>query len=302
MEYVATIGFYDGVHRGHRFLIQQTVNEAKRRNLPPMLITFDRHPMSVINPDNVPECLNTLEERYVLLEQILRQYAGMDVAGRVVVLRFTREMSGMTACDFMDKILRSEYGVKTLIMGYDHHFGHGGGTYQQCAEWGRKLNMDVLLAKELTGEQISSSSIRRYIKDGEMESANHLLGYPFQLQGCVVAGHKVGHTIGFPTANIQIADEKLLPPGGAYAVKVVTEQDGTHMGMMNIGCRPTFHNGNKRSIEVHLLDFDGNLYGSRLCVLIFYRLRVEKEFCSVEALSLQLQKDAEETRNYFNRL
>lgn len=282
-RYIATIGFFDGVHRGHRCLIEQLQDVAGRCSLEPMLITFDRHPRQVVTTDYVPQLLSTLPEKEVLLRR-----TGVK---RIEVLPFTESLSRMTALEFMREILVRRLGIAVLLMGYDHRFGHDGGTMAQYVHWGQEVGIEVISARPLEGEKISSSLIRDVVQRGDMVEATRLLGYPYTLLGQVVTGHQVGRTLGFPTANIQVPREKLLPARGVYAV-MVTLPDGTPWkGVLNVGERPTLHNGTDVSVEVHLLDFIGDLYHHELQIQVVRRLREERLFSATEELRRQIEND-----------
>ena len=288
MRYVATIGFFDGVHRGHQCLVSQVCELAKRLGLSSMLITFDRHPRQVLHADYIPHLLSTHEEKMRLLKS-----SGID---RLEVLPFTEELSKLSALEFMQQVLSAQLLVQTLVMGYDHRFGYGGGTFPEYVEWGRQAGIDVVLAHKLEGEKVSSSVIRRLLGEGAIRQANHFLGYEYSLQGKVVAGHQVGRNIGFPTANIEIQKDKLLPACGVYVVR--TKVDGSsYDGMLCIGHRPTLNNGDELSVEVNLFGFNGDLYGKEMSVNFVDRLRDEKSFSSVMALQQQLEQDALHAQN-----
>lgn len=282
-RYVATIGFFDGVHRGHQFLISQVCELAHRLQCASMLITFDRHPRQVIQSDYVPQLLSTQEEKIRLLKD-----TGID---QLEVLPFTEQLSHLTALQFMQQVLSAKLNVQTLVMGYDHHFGSGGGTFPEYVQWGKQAGINVVLAHELEDEKVSSSVIRRMLTEGDVSKANRLLGYEYSLQGRVVSGHQVGRNIGFPTANIDVQKDKLLPACGAYAIRAKVA-DTLYDGMLCIGHRPTLKNGNDLSVEANLFDFNGDLYGKELVLRLVDRLRDEQPFTSVQELQLQLEKDA----------
>lgn len=280
---IATIGFFDGVHRGHRFLIDQLCTLATERELDSLIVTFDRHPRQVICTDYVPELLSTYEEKDALLKQ--------TPVNEIEFLHFTKEMSRFTASDFMQQVLCKKLNVQVLLMGYDHRFGHNGGTPDDYIRWGREFGMEVLMAQELPDGKVSSSRIRNLLKEGELETANALLGRSYTLDGMVVEGHKVGRTMGFPTANLQLNPEKLLPAKGVYAVRCTTA-DGDHLnGVLNIGNRPTIGNGDDISVEVHLLHYTGDLYGQQVQLELEKRIRCEMEFASKEELRQQIEED-----------
>lgn len=283
MSYVATIGFFDGVHRGHQCLIGQVCELARKLQCASMIITFDRHPRQVLHADFVPQLLSTHEEKKRLL-----MATGIE---HLEVLPFTKELSRLTALEFMQQVLSAQLHVQTLVMGYDHRFGCGGGSFPEYVKWGEQAGIEVVLAHELAEEKVSSSVIRRHLQQGEVKQANHLLGYEYSLQGKVVSGHQIGRNIGFPTANLEVQNDKLLPACGAYAIRA--KVDNTfYNGMLCIGHRPTLNNGDELSVEANLFDFCGNLYGKELVLNLVERLRDEQPFSSVQALQQQLEQDA----------
>lgn len=294
---VATIGFFDGVHRGHRFLINNVVKEAASRGLQSTVVTFDRHPRQVLGSDFQPRLLSTNEEKMLLLSK-----TGVE---RCVMLPFSEQMAQMTACDFMKKILRDRLGVQVLIIGYDNRFGHNRSEgFDDYVRYGREMGIEVMSAQSflLHGINVSSSVIRSFLQEGEIEMAENCLGYPYFFTGKVVKGFRVGHELGFPTANIEQDNMlKMIPSPGVYAVKVRIE--GTvelKHAMMNIGTRPTF-NGTQQTLEVHILNFNDDIYGKMISVAFVHKLRNERQFASKEALSEQLVKDAQMVEEQFEK-
>lgn len=283
MGYVATIGFFDGVHRGHQCLMSQVCELAHNLQRASMLITFDCHPRQILQADFVPQLLSTYEEKMRLLEA-----TGID---RIEVLPFTEELSKLTALQFIQQVLRAQLNVQTLVMGYDHHFGCGGGTFPEYVQWGKQAGVDIVHAHELEEEKVSSSVIRRLLNEGNVRKANYFLGYTYSLQGKVVSGHKVGRNIGFPTANIEVQKEKLLPACGVYAIRAKVGET-SYDGMLCIGHRPTLNNGDELSVEANLFGFSGDLYGKELTLNLLDHLRSEQMFSSVQALRQQLEQDA----------
>lgn len=280
---VASIGFFDGVHRGHLCLIQQLREEAQMRDMKSLLVTFDRHPRTIVSPGHVPILLTTLEEK----EQLLRA-TGVD---EIAVLPFTQELSQLTAKNFMEEVLVREFNVQTLVLGYDHAFGHGGGSLNDYIYWGQETGIDVVRAHELPSLMVSSSKCRRALEEGDVESATEMLGRPYALKGQVIRGFHVGHELGFPTANLQTDNDKLIPAHGAYAVWTTPTNGKRYKGMLNIGNRPTIGNGETMSIEVNLLDYEGDLYGQWMTVEFISRLRNERQFKSRDELVAQLNED-----------
>jgi len=282
---VATIGFFDGVHVGHRFLIKELQDWRKELNMPSAVITFPEHPRQVLHSDYRPKLLDTFQEKMERLET-----TGIDYC---IALDFTYELSLYSAADFI-RLLAEEYHVKGLLIGYDHRFGHDRSDgFEQYVEYGGQVGMEVRKASPYDegNIRVSSSEIRRLLQEGKVEMANALLTYPYQLRGRIVSGYKVGRTIGFPTANIEVdSPYKLLPKVGVYAVWV--ELLGKrYKGMLYIGKRPTLQNGDNLTIEVNILGFSGNAYNDEITVSFVYAVREDKTFESVEALREQLERD-----------
>lgn len=282
---VATIGFFDGVHVGHRFLIKELQDWGKELNMPSAVITFPEHPRQVLHSDYRPKLLDTFQEKMERLET-----TGIDYC---IALDFTYELSLYSAADFI-RLLAEEYHVKGLLIGYDHRFGHDRSDgFEQYVEYGGQVGMEVRKASPYDegNIRVSSSEIRRLLQEGKVEMANALLTYPYQLRGRIVSGYKVGRTIGFPTANIEVDPPyKLLPKVGVYAVWV--ELLGKrYKGMLYIGKRPTLQNGDNLTIEVNILGFSGNAYNDEITVSFVYAVREDKTFESVEALREQLERD-----------
>ena len=284
--FVATIGFFDGVHCGHRFLISQVLKQAREEGLQSMVITMDCHPKTIVKTDYVPCLLTTTEERISLLKK-----SGID---HVEVLSFDHEMARMDAPTFMREILRDRLNISTLVMGYDHRFGHGGGEHEDYIRWGEECGIRVIIAKKFEQHYASSSEIRRLLTEGKVKDAAKLLNHPYVLTGIVESGHQVGRTLGFPTANLNIAENKLIPATGVYAV--IT---GLGHGIMNIGRRPTLNNGTNISVEVHIFDYLGDLYGRELHLSFIERIREERKFASLEELKAQIQEDIKEASSLF---
>ena len=289
---VATIGFFDGVHRGHRFLIERLKEDAKAAGLESTVITFERHPRQVLSSDYQPKLLTTFEEKRLLLSR-----TGVD---NCAVLQFDRQMAQMTAREFMERVLAGLLNVKRLYIGYDHRFGHNREDgFEDYVRYGRELGIEVLqnTAFDLEGVNVSSSVIRSFLQEGEVEMAARCLGYPYFVSGKVMPGVQEGRKLGFPTANIEVTAEKLIPAPGVYAVTARLEGSAAlKPAMMNIGTRPTFGE-NEQTLEVHILDFEDNIYGKELLVSFDRRLRGERKFRSAEDLAGQLRKDAEEVRH-----
>lgn len=292
---VATMGFFDGVHLGHRFLIDETIQVAKNRNLPSMVISFWPHPRTVLQTNFCPQLLT---DRFEKEEKLLA--SGADY---IRTLTFDQALSEMPARQFMEEILQQELHVKVLVIGFDHRFGNNRtDDFESYVRYGREIGMEVLqakpfvlqdIAREDGPQTISSSYIRRCILAGRMAEANAALGYIYEVRGTVVGGHQIGRQLGFPTANIEPLDSfKLLPAFGVYAVW--TEVKGKrYKGMLDIGRRPTLHKDSDVTIEVHLLDFKGDLYHQEIKVGFVERFRADVAFPDVDALVAQLFKDRE---------
>lgn len=273
--YVATIGMFDGVHRGHQFVLQHVVDEARQRGLQSMAITFDK---------SGPQTLTPLDQKRLLLTK-----TGID---RIEVLTFNDALKQMTAREFMQQELRDRLGVKVLLTGYDNRFGHNRTEgFDDYVRYGQELGIEVLQLPQ-EGE-ISSSIIRQLVAEGAISKANQLLGNPYTILGSVEHGEHIGTKLGYPTANLVLVDDcQLIPAAGVYAVKIRMENsvEWKH-GMMNIGMRPTF-DGQSQTLEVNVFRLKENLYGQQLQVAFFERLRGEQRFDSIEALKAQLQQDA----------
>jgi len=273
--YVATIGMFDGVHRGHQFVLQHVADEARQRGLQSMAITFDK---------SGPQTLTPLDQKRLLLTK-----TGID---RIEVLTFNDALKQKTAREFMERELRDRLNVKVLLTGYDNRFGHNRiEGFEDYVRYGRELGIEVLQLPQ-DGE-ISSSIIRQLVIDGDIHKANELLGNPYTILGSVEHGEHIGTKLGYPTANLVLVDKcQMIPAAGVYAVKIRMENsvEWKH-GMMNIGTRPTF-DGQHQTLEVNVFRLKENLYGQQLQVAFVERLRGEQRFDSIEALKTQLQQDA----------
>ena len=300
---VATIGFFDGVHAGHRYLIQQVKEIAAAKGLRSALVTFPVHPRKVMNVEYRPELLTTPEEKISLLADI-----GVDYC---LMLDFTPEISRLTAREFMTQLLKERYQVKYLVIGYDHRFGHNRSEgFEDYVHYGKEIGIEVIRAKAYTSNieignepniPVSSSLIRKLLHEGEVSLAAHCLKYEYFLDGIVVGGYQVGRKIGFPTANLRVDDpDKLIPADGVYAVWV-TFDGKTYMGMLNIGVRPTIDNVQNRTIEVNILHFHSDIYDKFIRLTFVKRTRPELKFSSIDELITQLHKDAEETETILKK-
>lgn len=294
---VATVGFFDGVHLGHQHLIRMVNEEARRRGLASTVITFDAHPRQVLDPSFQPQLLTSFGEK---MERM-----ALTGADQCVVLPFSREMAALSARSFMQTVLGQRLCARMLVTGYDNRFGHNRAEgFDDYVAYGRQLGIEVVKATPLTvGEiNVSSSVIRRLISEGDVETAAKCLGYDYSLTGSVVGGYQQGRKLGFPTANLSLEEPaKLLPASGVYAVKArIGGSQEWRRGVMNIGSRPTFH-GDHVSIEVHLLDYEGDLYGQALTVAVCHRLREECKFDQPSQLVVQMQEDVRKTHEFFDK-
>ncbi len=283
----ATIGCFDGVHQGHRFLISQVCREARKEHLKSAIISFPIHPRQIMQSDYRPQLLSCIEQKAELISCIEGDYC--------ILLPFTKELSKLTARQFM-QLLYDKCNVRALVIGYDHRFGHNRAeTFDDYCRYGKGIGIKVIKAEPLkdedSGNFISSSAIRKLLMDGNVTAANRFLGYRYYIDGTVKGGHRIGRTIGFPTANIEPScQDKLVPASGVYAVKTYIDGN-SYRGMLNIGYRPTINNGTNISIEVHIIGFDSDIYNHRIRIEFMERIRPEIKFNSLEELTRQLGKD-----------
>ena len=294
---VITIGSFDGVHKGHFYIINQLIQEAKRINGTPIVITFFPHPKKIVGDDNRPVLLlNTLEEKSALLKN-----AGIE---HLVVVPFTKVFSELSAEEYVTNFLVSSFHPKIIVTGYDHRFGNNRtGDIKLLEHFSNQYNYVVKeipehILQEIT---ISSTTIRNKIAAGEIESANELLGYSYFFSGKVVEGNKIGRTINFPTANLKVDyDNKLIPPTGVYAVTIEIENNvELYYGMMNIGYRPTI-GGIEKIIEVNIFDFEELIYNQTLKIAVIKKLRTEEKFDGIDQLKNQLSIDKENALQVFH--
>ena len=282
MSKIATIGFFDGVHKGHQFLFAQVCSIAEQEGLQPLIVTFDQHPRAVLQNDYIPQLITSLEERKALLQQ----YA------EVLVLPFG-QIQALTAQQFMS-FLKDEYDVQKIVMGYDHRFGADRLSQIQDYRFvAQSIGVEIIKQGEyINGEwHVSSTEIRQALLNGNVVVANELLGRNYTLNGVVVRGKGIGHTIGFPTANIQPeTPEKIIPKSGVYAVQARTNTSSWMPAILNIGTNPTIGN-NKQTIELHIPNFADNLYGKQLSIQFLRFLRDEKRFASLDQLREQIESD-----------
>ncbi len=282
---VLTIGTFDGVHLGHQKILAQLVEEAARIHGESVIITFHPHPRKVINTESSIQLINTIEERIELMAK-----AGID---HVVIVPFTESFSRLSANQYVEEFLVKNFNPHTIIIGYDHRFGHGrSGDYHLLEDYQAKgaFHLKEIPEHLINNNTVSATAIRNALLAGKIEEANDLLGYDFFFSGIVVQGDKLGRTIGFPTANLELSEAgKIIPANGVYGV-TVNYQGRILKGMMNIGMRPTVQ-GTSRRIEVNILDFDEDIYDAVLRVNIHFFIREEKKFKGLEELKEQLDKD-----------
>jgi len=287
-----TIGTFDGVHFGHQTIIKKLVSDAKKAGKKSVLLTFFPHPRMVLQKEASIELINTIDERAALLEK-----TGLDY---LIIHPFSKEFSRMTALEFVRDILVRQLNISKLIIGYDHHFGKNReGNIEQLTAYSHLYDFTVeeIPAQDIDDVSVSSTKVRKALATGNLKTANNYLGYLFMLKGNVVNGKKLGGTIGFPTANIDVKETyKLIPKTGVYVVKS-TIDDQEVFGMMNIGSRPTV-NGKHQTIEVHFFDFNKDVYNQNLTIELFYFLRDEQKFASIEELIIQIKKDKEISLDY----
>jgi riboflavin kinase/FMN adenylyltransferase len=284
---IVTIGTFDGVHVGHQKIIKRLINIGKQTHLKSVILTFFPHPRMVLQKDSGIKLINTINERGAILDAL-----GLDY---LLVKKFTKAFSRLSAEDFVKKILVNKLNAKKVIIGYDHRFGRNrNADINDLKKFGDLYGFEVeeISAQDINEVAVSSTKIRKALEAGDIAKANAFLGYPFMLTGKVVKGKALGRQIDYPTANIQIdEDYKLIPKHGAYVVSSVIN-DQVVYGMMNIGFNPTVE-GNEETIEVHFFNFNKNIYNKTIQIDLLHRLRDEQKFESVEALKNQLLKDKE---------
>jgi len=286
---IVTIGTFDGVHIGHRKIINELIQKAKDHDLKSVLLTFFPHPRMVLQKDADIKLINTLDEKSHILENL-----GLDY---LIVEKFTEQFSRITAVEFVRDILVNKLNAKQVIIGYNHRFGRNrAANINDLTEFAQTFDFKVhqIPAQDIDEVAISSTKIRIALNEGDIVKANSYLGYEFMLTGTIIKGKGLGKTIGFPTANLNIKESyKLIPKNGVYAVSCLIN-DKRVFGMMNIGVNPTV-NGEGQTKEVHLFDFEEDLYGRKVQVDMHARLRDEQKFESIDDLKAQLNKDKEAT-------
>ncbi|WP_338140788.1 bifunctional riboflavin kinase/FAD synthetase [Wenyingzhuangia gilva] len=293
---VVTIGTFDGVHVGHRKILDQLISESKKKGLKSALLTFFPHPRMVIQADNTIKLINTIEERIEILSKTDLDY--------LVIHPFDKEFSNLGAFDFVRDVLVNQLNVKELVVGYDHRFGKNReGDFEQLKEYSHTFDFNIkeIKAQDINNTAVSSTKIRTALKSGDIQTANEFLTTPFFIHGTVVKGQQLGNTIGFPTANIEIPQVyKLTPKNGAYIIKA-THKENIYYGMLNIGNRPTV-SGKNKTIEAHLFNFDSDIYGNDIKIEFLQFLREEQNFKSIEGLKEQLEKDKKDSLEYLQTI
>ena len=292
---VVTIGAYDGVHRGHQAVIGQVRKEAQQLGCQSVVVTFDKHPASVVRPESAPRLLTDLDQKLELLQQ-----TGIDAT---LIVEFNRERSTEDPALFVKRVLVDALRAQVVVVGEDFHFGFNrGGNVAMLRELGKQFDFQVepvkLIARpDGVEEPVSSTSIRRALAGGQVETATNLLGRAYEVRGVVVNGDKRGRIIGFPTANVEVPNAMCLPADGVYAGKFQCDDGSVHACAINLGRRPTFFEHADHSLlEAHLLDFDGDLYGQKVSVTFEHFLRSERKFDGLEAIKTQLQLDVAAAR------
>ena len=294
---VITIGTFDGLHIGHQKILQTVCDQARTQELQSVLLTFYPHPRRVLFPDQPLALIQTQEEKLAKLEAL-----GLD---HVVILEFSEEFAKLSAAQFVQDVLIDGLAAHTVIIGYDHQFGHdrqGNLAFLRSYEAKNLFKVEEIPAEQIDEVYVSSSKIRHAIQDGQMELAHSYLGKPFQISGFVSRGLQNGRTIGFPTANLTLTEsEKILPADGVYAVSAFVHGEMRN-GMMNIGWRPTIQEEKKtRKLEVHFFDCTADIYEAYIALNLHARIRSEQKFDNLDALKLQLQQDQNNIRAYFNQ-
>ncbi len=292
---VASIGMFDGVHLGHRALLEELKQTARLKGGKSAVVTFSEHPQRILRPESDLKMILTLDDRLKYLDEM-----GVDVA---IVLNFDSGLAKWCSEEFM-LFLHEKYGVKTLLMGFNHRFGcNKDDFFEDYVAHGLKIGVDVLRAGEYQGEYspVSSSLIRKMLEEGKVDLAESYLGRAFELSGVVVHGFKNGRKLGYPTANLDVDSSLIMPHRGVYAVNVYLKNGEKYGGMANIGVRPTVVKGGERTFEVNIFDFDDDLYGDTLRVQFVKFLRSEMKMSSMEELKVRLTEDERMSRDVLAR-
>ncbi len=293
---VITIGTFDGVHKGHKTILAEVVNHARQVNGESVLLTFEPHPRKLLFPDQPLGIITPLDQKLQLITE-----SGIE---HIVVVPFTREFAGLSAEEYIERFLVGIFHPKSIVIGYDHRFGHDRKgdlkLLEKCAQQGGYELMEIP-AQLIDDAAVSSTKIRHAITEGRVEDASHMLGRNYSITGTVIHGNKLGRTIGYPTANLKPTDpEQTIPAVGIYAIQAVYN-GSQYNGMMSIGYNPTVTDTKDIKIEANLFDFDEDIYGRVLEISFLKRLRDELKFDSVEALKQQLHNDKEETLKLFDQ-
>lgn len=292
---IVTLGTFDGVHIGHHAILEKICKTAQKEGLESVILTFFPHPRKIVSDNFDIKLLNTISEKSELLEKLGVQ--------NFIIHPFDKTFSELSPREFVTQVLVDKLNIQKIIIGHDHKFGKNrAADFNDLICFGKEFGFDVeeISAQQINEVSVSSTKIRNSLLDGNISLANEYLGYPYILTGNIVKGNQLGRTIGFPTANIQIPEDyKLIPKNGVYVV-TANVNNITAIGMMNIGVKPTLGE-NKLSVEVHLLNFDKDIYNQKIQIHILERLRDEQKFESFEALQTQLKLDKEQTISYFEK-
>ncbi len=293
---ILTLGTFDGLHLGHKRIIDNVNQKAAQYDGRSFLVTFNPHPRNVVSKDFKLKLLTTLDEKIKILEQLGVQ--------NLLVINFTKKFSQLNSDEFFLNYIVEGIGLREIIIGYDHHFGKGrSGNKETLMEMGKEYNFDVstVAAIKIDDETVSSTKIRATLNEGDIKRANQFLGRPYSFNGIVVSGDKRGRALGFPTANIKISDdEKLLPKLGIYAVEFLLEGEKLK-GVMSIGKRPTFYEAGEITSEVYIFNFNKDIYGKKVSVNIIEHIRGEEKFDTAEALIAQMEKDKKAAFDILNK-
>lgn len=293
---ILTLGTFDGVHFGHKKILERVTQNTENGKYESLVLTFFPHPRMVLQEESEIKLLNTLEEKIYLLKEIGIQ--------NLIIHPFDEEFSRLTAEEFVKNILVDRFHIQKIIIGHDHRFGRNRtANIDDLIAFGKQYDFEVeeISAQEIKEVSVSSTKIRNALIEGNVALANEYLGYNYSLTGRITKGRQLGRTIGFPTANLKLEDDfKLVPQNGVYIVKSIINSK-TVFGMMNIGFNPTV-DGKLQTIEINYLDFDEDLYDQKITVSILERIRAEQKFDSIELLKEQLEKDKKTTIAYFNKL
>ncbi|HEX9150457.1 MAG TPA: bifunctional riboflavin kinase/FAD synthetase [Flavobacterium sp.] len=293
---ILTLGTFDGVHIGHKKILEKLIQKSKNENYESLVLTFFPHPRMVLQEHSDIKLLNTIDEKIDLLEQI-----GIE---NLVIHPFDETFSRLSAEEFVKTVLVDRFHIQKIIIGYDHRFGRNRtANIDDLIDFGKQYDFEVeqISVQEINDISVSSTKIRKALLEGNMDLANKYLGYDYFLTGIVVKGKQLGRTIDFPTANLKIEENyKLIPQNGVYIIKSIVNQK-TVFGMMNIGFNPTVE-GQSQSIEIHYFDFNEDLYDQKIRVSMLYRIRSEQKFESVALLKEQLEKDKKTALTYLNKI